>query len=50
MNTDETVNVRYMVDDVAAAMEFYTTHFGFQELSERLPAFADIAAATCDCS
>ncbi len=42
MNTDETVNVRYMVDDVAAAVDFYTTHFGFQELSSALPAFADV--------
>jgi catechol 2,3-dioxygenase-like lactoylglutathione lyase family enzyme len=25
---DTTVNVRYMVDDVAAAIDFYTTHFG----------------------
>ena len=37
MNTDETVHVRYMVDDVAAALRFYTTHFGFQELSSALP-------------
>lgn len=43
MNTDETVNVRYMVDDVAAAMDFYTTHFGFKELSTALPAFADVS-------
>ena len=43
MNTDETVNVRYMVDDVAAAVDFYTTHFGFKELSTALPAFADVS-------
>ncbi|HEV2759932.1 MAG TPA: VOC family protein [Acidimicrobiales bacterium] len=43
MNTDETVHVRYMVDDVAAALHFYTHHFGFQELSSALPAFADVA-------
>jgi len=42
VTTDETVNVRYMVDDVAAAMDFYMTHFGFQELSSALPAFADV--------
>lgn len=42
MNTDETVNVRYMVDDVAAAVDFYATHFGFQESSSALPAFADV--------
>ena len=27
---DDMVNVRYMVDDVAAAVEFYTTHLGFE--------------------
>ena len=43
MNPDETVHVRYMVDDVAAALHFYTTHFGFQELYSALPAFADVA-------
>jgi catechol 2,3-dioxygenase-like lactoylglutathione lyase family enzyme len=42
MNIDETVNVRYMVDDVAAAIDFYTTHFGFKELSSAPPAFADV--------
>jgi len=43
VNTDETVNVRYMVDDVAAAVDFYTTNFGFRELSSALPAFADVS-------
>lgn len=43
MGVDETVHVRYMVDDVAAALNFYTTHFGFQELSSALPAFADVS-------
>ena len=43
MNTHETVNVRYMVDDVAAAVDFYTTHFDFRELSSALPAFADVS-------
>lgn len=43
MNTDETVHVRYMVDDVAVAMDFYTTHFGFKEMSSALPAFADVS-------
>jgi catechol 2,3-dioxygenase-like lactoylglutathione lyase family enzyme len=42
LNTDQTVNVRYMVDDVADAVRFYTTHFGFQELSSAVPAFADV--------
>jgi len=39
---DETVNVRYMVDDVAAALEFYTNHFGFEPLTVAGPAFADV--------
>jgi catechol 2,3-dioxygenase-like lactoylglutathione lyase family enzyme len=38
-----TVNVRYMVDDVAAAVDFYTTHFGFTVNSSTPPAFADVA-------
>jgi catechol 2,3-dioxygenase-like lactoylglutathione lyase family enzyme len=38
-----TVNVRYMVDDVEAAIAFYTTHLGFQLISKTLPAFADVA-------
>jgi catechol 2,3-dioxygenase-like lactoylglutathione lyase family enzyme len=41
MPTDETVNVRYMVDDVAAAVEFYTRHFGFTVGMNAAPAFAD---------
>jgi catechol 2,3-dioxygenase-like lactoylglutathione lyase family enzyme len=39
---DEKVVVRYMVDDVAAAIDFYTSHFGFTVLSSMLPAFADV--------
>ena len=38
-----TVNVRYMVDDVEAAITFYTTHLGFSVISKTLPAFADVA-------
>jgi catechol 2,3-dioxygenase-like lactoylglutathione lyase family enzyme len=38
-----TVNVRYMVDDVDAAVDFYTTHLGFSLLSSAAPAFADVA-------
>jgi catechol 2,3-dioxygenase-like lactoylglutathione lyase family enzyme len=39
---DETVHVRYMVDDVAAAIEFYTHHFGFILGTNAIPAFADV--------
>ena len=42
MPDDDTVNVRYMVDDVAAAVAFYTTHFGFSVRTEFPPAFADV--------
>jgi catechol 2,3-dioxygenase-like lactoylglutathione lyase family enzyme len=40
--SDETVNVRYMVDDVASAVDFYTKHLGFSEHMSNLPAFADV--------
>ena len=36
------VTVRYMIDDVATAIAFYTTHLGFVVESEALPAFAAI--------
>ena len=39
---NDTVNVRYMVDDVAKAIEFYTTFLGFELLSNAAPAFADV--------
>jgi catechol 2,3-dioxygenase-like lactoylglutathione lyase family enzyme len=39
---DETANVRYMVDDVEAAIDFYTSHFGFSLISSAAPAFADV--------
>jgi len=34
--------VRYMVDDVAVAIDFYTTHLAFAVESEALPAFAAV--------
>ena len=37
-----TVNVRYMVDDVEAAVAWYTLHLGFKLLSNAAPAFADV--------
>jgi catechol 2,3-dioxygenase-like lactoylglutathione lyase family enzyme len=40
--SDETVNVRYMVDDVDTSVAFYTDHFGFTLLSSAAPAFADV--------
>ena len=36
-----TVNVRYLVDDVQAAVEWYTG-LGFELLSDVAPAFADV--------
>ena len=40
-----TVNVRYMVDDVDAAIAFYTTHLGFKVGTRAAPAFAAQALA-----
>ncbi|EHK74744.1 hypothetical protein SM0020_27296 [Sinorhizobium meliloti CCNWSX0020] len=40
--SETTVNVRYMVDDVEAAVEWYTKHLGFSLLSNHAPAFADV--------
>jgi catechol 2,3-dioxygenase-like lactoylglutathione lyase family enzyme len=39
---DASANVRYMVDDVEAAIAFYTTHLGFTVLTDQSPAFADV--------
>ncbi|TCL68288.1 VOC family protein [Rhizobium sp. BK251] len=39
---ETTVNVRYMVDDVEAAIAWYTGHLGFSLLSNHAPAFADV--------
>jgi catechol 2,3-dioxygenase-like lactoylglutathione lyase family enzyme len=39
---DDMVHVRYMVDDVDAAIDFYTTHFGFTVGTNASPAFADV--------
>ena len=38
----DTVHVRYMVDDVAAAVNFYTTHLGFTPMTNYGPAFAAV--------
>jgi len=39
---DQMVNVRYMVDDVQASIDFYTKHFGFKVRTSFPPAFADV--------
>ena len=39
---DAFVNVRYMVDDVEAAIAWYTQHLGFELISSAAPAFADV--------
>jgi catechol 2,3-dioxygenase-like lactoylglutathione lyase family enzyme len=42
MRTDETVNVRYMVDDVEQSIDFYTKLLDFELLTSAAPAFADV--------
>ena len=41
MSETETVNVRYLVEDVAASVDYYTRHFGFT-VGINSPAFADV--------
>jgi len=38
----ELVSVRYLVDDVAEAADFYTRHLGFTIRNDFAPAFADV--------
>lgn len=38
----EQVSVRYIVDDVAASLEFYTKHLGFEVGMDASPAFAAV--------
>ena len=38
-----TVSVRYMIDDVPAAIAFYTTHLGFTLEQDASPAFASVS-------
>ena len=42
METSDFASVRYLVDDVDAAIEFYTTHLGFTLSMSAAPAFADV--------
>ncbi|MFE9202505.1 VOC family protein [Micromonospora sp. NPDC007230] len=39
---DQYASVRYVVDDVQAAIDFYTTHLGFTLNTSAAPAFADV--------
>jgi catechol 2,3-dioxygenase-like lactoylglutathione lyase family enzyme len=39
---DQRASVRYVVDDVQAAIDFYTTHLGFTLNTSVVPAFADV--------
>jgi len=42
MSDNETVNVRYMVDDVETSIDFYTKLLDFEVLTNAAPAFADV--------
>lgn len=39
---DQYASVRYLVDDVQAAVDFYTGHLGFEVNTSAAPAFADV--------
>ena len=39
---EEYASVRYIVDDVQAAIDFYTRHLGFTVNTSAVPAFADV--------
>ena len=40
--SEKLAGVRYLVDDVEAAVVFYTTHLGFTVHTDFAPAFADV--------
>lgn len=42
MIDESTTHVRYMVNDVAEAVAFYTKHFGFEPVGPSSPAFASV--------
>ena len=42
MNHEELVSVRYMVDDVDEAIDFYTSQLGFELGHNASPAFAEV--------
>jgi catechol 2,3-dioxygenase-like lactoylglutathione lyase family enzyme len=39
---DQYASIRYLVNDVQAAIDFYTTHLGFTLNTSAAPAFADV--------
>lgn len=39
---DQYASVRYLVEDVQAAIDFYTDHLGFRLNTSAAPAFADV--------
>ena len=39
---EQYASIRYIVDDVQAAIDFYTTHLGFTVKTNPAPAFADV--------
>jgi catechol 2,3-dioxygenase-like lactoylglutathione lyase family enzyme len=42
MEAHDKVNVRYMVEDVATSVAFYTQYLGFTVLTNHAPAFVDV--------
>jgi hypothetical protein len=46
---DATVHVRYMVDDVDAAIAWYTKHLGFEVISSASPHLPTSSEDRCDC-
>lgn len=39
---EQLVSVRYLVDDVAVSLDWYTSMLGFEVLTSAVPAFADV--------
>jgi catechol 2,3-dioxygenase-like lactoylglutathione lyase family enzyme len=46
--TQDQVNVRYMVNDVQQSVDWYTSHLGFEQISNAAPAFAGGPVRQCD--
>jgi len=42
VDDDPIIHVRYMVNDVGAAVDFYKKHFGFEEMGPSSPAFSAV--------